>query len=147
QPSEHGIEITGTALYKTLSFLKRGYQIRILDDSDIEKEVGMSEHEMKKRCVVILTALPLEYMAVRAHLEDIREEVHPQGTVYERGVFSSPRQGWDVVIGEIGMGGLNAAFEAERAMHRFEPDVVLFVGVAGGLKDVQRGDVVVATKV
>ncbi len=107
----------------------------------------MSEHEMKKRCVVILTALPLEYMAVRAYLEDIREEVHPQGTVYERGAFSSFQQVWDVVIGEIGMGGLNAAFEAERAIHHFEPDVVLFVGVAGGLKDVQRGDVVAATRV
>jgi nucleoside phosphorylase len=102
---------------------------------------------MKQRCVVILTALPLEYKAVRAYLEDIREEVHSQGTVYERGVFSSLHQVWDVVIGEIGMGGLNAAFEAERAIHQFEPDVVLFVGVAGGLKDVQRGDVVAATRV
>lgn len=107
----------------------------------------MTGNEPKLRRAVILTAIPVEYNAVRAHLEDVREEVHPLGTVYERGIFSSPQQRWDVVIGEIGMGGLNAAFEAERAIHHFASDVVLFVGVAGGLKDVQRGDVVAATKV
>src|SRR5437588_2548547 len=96
---------------------------------------------------VILTAIPVEYVAVRAYLHDPREEIHPQGTIYERGTFSSEHQAWDVVIGEVGMGGQKAAAEAERAIVHFKPDVILFVGVAGGLKDVQMGDVVAATKV
>ncbi len=103
--------------------------------------------ESKPYRAIILTAIQVEYKAVRAYLTDVREEVHPQGTVYERGKFSSPNQLWEVLIGEIGMGGLKAAAEAERAMSYFNPDVILFVGVAGGLKDVKLGDVVATTKV
>lgn len=96
---------------------------------------------------VILTALPVEYLAVRSHLSDLQEEMHPQGTIYERGKFSAEDRTWDVGIVEIGAGNSGAALEAERAIAYFEPDVILFVGVAGGIKDVVLGDVIASTKV
>ena len=110
-------------------------------------EVDEQQNAISARSAVIFTALPVEYKAVRAHLTNLQEETHPKGTVYEIGEFSSENHSWKVVIVEIGMGNPRAAMEAERAIGHFQPDVVFFVGVAGGIKDVRLGDVVAATKI
>jgi nucleoside phosphorylase len=96
---------------------------------------------------VILTALPIEYSAVRTYLTDLREERHSQGTIYERGKFIANGQVWEIGIAEVGTGNAGAAIEAERAIAHFKPDILFFVGIAGGIKDVAIGDVVAATKV
>jgi len=98
-------------------------------------------------CAAILTALPIEYLAVRGHLTDIHKETHSKGTIYERGKFTADSLIWDVGIVEIGAGNTPAARETERIITYFSPDIILFVGVAGGIKDVALGDVVAATKV
>jgi len=107
----------------------------------------MSDTNSEEYRAVICTALPVEYIAVRAHLQEIREIVHPQGTIYEQGKFSTPNITWQVRIVEIGAGNAGSALETERAISDFAPHVVCFVGIAGGIKDVQQGDVVAATKV
>jgi nucleoside phosphorylase len=96
---------------------------------------------------VILTALKVEYLAVRRYLTNLQESIHTQGTVYERGTFEADGRVWDIGIVEIGAGNSGAALEAERAIAHFKPDVILFVGVAGGIKDVALGDVVASTKI
>ena len=97
---------------------------------------------------IILTALTVEYKACRQHLNDLQEIVHPSGTVYETGKFLGLGDAkWEIGLAEIGAGNPGAAAEAERAIAFFRPDVVFFVGVAGGVKDVGIGDVVVGTKV
>ncbi len=98
--------------------------------------------------VVILTALSVEFLAVEDHLTDKYEPPpHPDGTVYECGCFISGGSVWNVAIVETGQGNRRAATETQRAIAHFDPDVVMFVGVAGGRKDVKIGDVVVAEKV
>lgn len=104
-------------------------------------------HSQTNYRAVIVTALPVEYKAVRAHLTNLTEDEHPEGDVYERGLFHVGEHTWEVGIVEMGMGNPNAAQKTERAIAHFKPDAVLFVGVAGGIKDATIGDVVVATKV
>ena len=84
---------------------------------------------------------------MRDHLTNLREERHPRGTIYERGSFSTENGIWEIGISEIGSGNPRAALEAERAIQYFNPSITLFVGVAGGIKDVRIGDVVVAEKI
>jgi nucleoside phosphorylase len=100
-------------------------------------------------CAVILTALSVEYQAVRGHLTNLQEITHDRGTIYERGYFGAQDRIWEVGIVEIGAGNPGAALEAERSIAYFNPDVILFVGVAGGIKEkeVRLGDVVASTKV
>jgi nucleoside phosphorylase len=95
---------------------------------------------------VIVTALPLEYHAVRSYLTDITESTH-HGTVYETGTFTTTTVTWQVTILETGMGNSNAAVETERAINHYQPSLVLFVGIAGALKDAAIGDVIAATHV
>lgn len=105
------------------------------------------DSKLRKPRVVILTALLVERQAVASHLLQLHEEIHPEGTVYWSGIFPCKGCRWDVKLVEIGPGNSSASFETERAISYFNPDVTLFIGVAGGLKDVQIGDVVAATRV
>jgi nucleoside phosphorylase len=99
------------------------------------------------RRALIITALSSEYAGVRHHLSNVREEELPHGMVAEVGEFRGPSTSWSVWLIEAGMGNENAALETDRAVAHVRPEVVLFVGIAGGRKDVEIGDVVVASKI
>src|SRR6185503_2346793 len=93
--------------------------------------------------ILIVTAIPIERAEVVGRLSDVTSERHPEGTTYSRGKFLS----FDALVVESGAGNALAAIETERAVQFFQPELALFVGVAGGVKDVAIGDVVVATRV
>lgn len=96
--------------------------------------------------VLVLTALPLEYAAVRAHVEEREELVHRDGTRVEKGRL--PGTTWHIALAELGMGADRAAALTTQLINWLRPEAVLFVGVAGSLKDdVEIGDVVVGTQV
>ena len=101
------------------------------------------------RRVVVLTALGLEYSAVRSHLGDCISKTLPGGTIYEVGRFEGQKLDWEVAVAEIGAGTESAAVEATKAIIELNPDLLMFVGVAGSLKpdDAPLGSVVVANSV
>jgi nucleoside phosphorylase len=96
--------------------------------------------------VVVLTALPLEAAAVRAHLpQPVRHDL-PTGTIIEEAPL--PGTGYTVCLVCTGSGNGQAAVVADRVINWAKPAVVLFVGIAGALKDdIALGDVVAATRV
>ncbi|MET7459594.1 5'-methylthioadenosine/S-adenosylhomocysteine nucleosidase [Nonomuraea sp. NPDC005501] len=96
--------------------------------------------------IVILTALDLEYQAVREHLTDPRVHRHTAGTRFEVGRLGG--DGRRVALGLVGKGNHPSAVITERAIAEFSPSALLFVGVAGALwPGIGLGDVVVATHV
>lgn len=107
---------------------------------------AVEARQRKQRVAVVLSAIAPEQEAMLRLLDGAEEEVH-RGTVYTSGQYESPTSDWTVHTVLIGAGGDSAALEAERAISHFGPEVALFVGVAGGIKDVSLGDVVVATDI
>ncbi len=98
-----------------------------------------------KAQVAILTPLEVEYQAVRHHLTQL-EEVRFVNTLYETGCFQGKTRSLRVVISQTGPKNSTLAQAAAEIIQRFQPEVILLTGVAGGVKDVRLGDVVVATQ-
>lgn len=97
--------------------------------------------------VVVLTALPQEYNAVRAHLEEPLDHVRgASGSVFEVGHL--PGVPARIILGQSDEGNTATAVLAGEAIRLFLPRALFFVGVAGAIKgDLQLGDVVVAKQV
>ncbi|MDR6772676.1 nucleoside phosphorylase [Azospirillum sp. BE72] len=85
-------------------------------------------------------------MAVLRHLAN-PQQVMRRGSLFHVGRLSCGADDWSVAVGETGAGNSTAALVTERAITEFEPEVALFVGIAGGVKDVSIGDVVIASGV
>src|SRR6185503_15193305 len=89
--------------------------------------------------VVVLTALNLEFAAVRAHLTWPEVLRHRAGTIFETGRVGVSRR--RIAAAVTGEGNHSAAIIAERAISMFNPEALMFVGVAGSLRpDVRLGD-------
>jgi nucleoside phosphorylase len=96
----------------------------------------------KGRAAILLTALDVETRAVLRHLVHVCEKT-VRGTIFHVGTFEQ----WQVAVAECGEGNVHAAATIERGIAHFNPEVALFVGIAGGVKDVAIGDVVISSKV
>ncbi|OLR95079.1 5'-methylthioadenosine/S-adenosylhomocysteine nucleosidase [Actinokineospora bangkokensis] len=95
---------------------------------------------------VIMTALNEEHAAVREHLDGVRPH-RRDGTVFDVGVVAG-HPAHRVALALTGAGTAPAAVLTERARVEFAPSAMVFVGVAGGLRDwLAIGDVVVGTKI
>lgn len=91
--------------------------------------------------IAFLTALPLEFKAVNQHLEN----PHPE-TIDGRTYTIDEKEKWRIVLRQQhSQGNYQAARETDWLIQHFQPTYLFFIGVAGGIKDVELGNVVVTT--
>jgi nucleoside phosphorylase len=97
--------------------------------------------------IIILTPIQIEYNQVRSHLipSSIVSIIHA-GLIYEKGNFIGLHEDYEIIIKQTGSKNNDIALATEKAIQQFHPELVILVGIAGGIKDVEIGDVVVANK-
>ena len=99
-------------------------------------------------CLVLaITDLSIIHEAFQACLTDVKKISSPWGVVSAKGLFLTENYSWDIVMVQVDSGNGSGILDIERAVSSLSPKVVLSLGLAGGVKDVRIGDVVVATKV
>jgi nucleoside phosphorylase len=96
--------------------------------------------------VLVLTPLAVEYAAVVRQLTGNREVIFHDQAAYEQVLFQGKHHTYTMVLREPGMRNTEMALATEKAIQRFQPQIVLLVGIAGGVKDVQIGDVLIGRK-
>jgi nucleoside phosphorylase len=94
---------------------------------------------------VLCAALDVEYEAIRDHIPCPVTESEERGALYEIAALPTAHGTWKVVLMLTERDNTPAAIQVERAVAVFRPQVVLFVGVAGGRRDARIGDVVAAS--
>ncbi len=90
---------------------------------------------------VILAAMPVEFQLIWNQMENKEKNIF-SGFRFWRGMLN----GKEVVLGECGVGKVNAAMATLIAIEHFAPSRILHNGIAGGLKEgISHTDLVVAT--
>ena len=107
----------------------------------------MKQSAHVKADVVVITTNPIEFEAVRNHLIGLHKAAILNGTPLSFGAFHYGKSTLDVIVAQVGGRNASAAVEVECFINNFEPKVVLFIGIASGIRDVEIGDVVAVTKV
>lgn len=99
------------------------------------------------RKVLVVVALPTEREAITDLLDDVDEGIQFAERTCTRGRLTDDELKWDVLVREAGRGNEAAGIDVDHLAGEFNPHVVLFLGIAGAIKDANRGDVVYATYV
>lgn len=97
--------------------------------------------------ILLLTPIQVEYEEVRKYLmSSSMESKQREGINYEKGSFKGIHHEYEVILRQTGSKNSDIALATERAIQEFNPEIVILTGIAGGVKDVAIGDVVVASK-
>jgi nucleoside phosphorylase len=113
------------------------------------EQMLVGQGQRAERTVIVLTALPEEFVAVRQRLGGWEELRTRNGARYLKAALSGLSIRWIVYVFEVGMGNASAASVIGFAVEELDADLITFVGIAAGTKpaDHAHGDVVIAERV
>src|SRR5579872_5717460 len=99
--------------------------------------------------IAVFIALPDEFRWFREIFDVPFRTVHDGANIFylwTHPTLNGPPYELVIALGGT-MGPTQAALTTARLLHRFTPRVMVNIGIAGGLKDVRLGDVVIPTQV
>lgn len=96
--------------------------------------------------VLLLCAVPVEWESLRELIPDAVSDPHLSDPAI-RGHIEFRERSLRVALVEVGMGLTASGLATLKAIEKYRPSLVVFAGIAGGIKDVHIGDVVIADKV
>ncbi|MBX5459091.1 MAG: hypothetical protein IRZ31_19535 [Thermogemmatispora sp.] len=103
----------------------------------------MGEVQEEQRRVLIITALALEARAVQSHLRHLRVPSFRADSHYEIGEFQDASGSCQVILKESGARNKVCSSVTALAIRETRPHLTMLIGIAGSLRDVVPGDVVV----
>lgn len=110
----------------------------------------LAEHHRRvpTRRALFLTALPLETAALKSLLPGSVPRREPGGVRSSESTLVGSHISWQIRTIEAGMGNVASSAAAAHGLDGFVPDLIIFVGVAGGVKpsDQKHGDVVIVNR-
>ncbi len=95
--------------------------------------------------IVLLTPVEVEYKAVCAYLKDIITYSVANRNC-KGGTFQGTSRNYKVLVCQTGSKNTTIALAAQKIADEINPSFIFVVGIAGGVKDVQLGDIVIGTK-
>ena len=91
----------------------------------------------------VIGAMSEEVQLLHGELTDVKESVHAEVTVIQGNY-----KGTDIALAQSGIGKVNATICTQMLINLFNPEKLIFSGVAGGLlPNMQAGDIIVASHV
>lgn len=97
--------------------------------------------------VLILTPVAVEYEAVSSFISGSRTNKFEGWANYEHFDFVGKNHRFSMVVREPGMKNIDMALATEKAIQYFNPHIAILLGIAGGVKDVKIGDLLIPNKV
>lgn len=95
--------------------------------------------------IAILSPIEVEHKAILSHMPNVEEKIL-SGHRYLCGQLSGKNHLFNIITRQAGSKNETIALATEKVIHHFQPVAIILAGVAGGVKDVSIGDVVVGTK-
>jgi len=101
-----------------------------------------SEKDNSGRPVAVLGAFADEIQVLENELEN-RQVIERAGIQFSRGLLN----GKEVILAYTGVGKVNAAMTTTLVINNFNPSMVIFTGIAGGVNpDLKPADIIIAEK-
>jgi len=106
--------------------------IEVLETDEGEKMITISK-------IAVLGAMECEVEEIKSYLTNLQEQVYKDLKIFTGNINNK-----FIILSQTGIGKVNAALNCQYIIDTFTPDVIINIGVAGGIgKGLKVGDIVI----